>query len=376
MMDRPLFRIGGYILFGVVVFIVALLVTFPDGQIKKIAAVQIENQLERNTQRNFEVEISDLDIWWLGIELEGLTIQERSADEITAKLRKEAGDGEESGESGSGDGEEAGGDESLPLKFTVPSIAGRLAPISSIANGGLGVAYYLGLGGGSIDGTFVRGGGGQSVGVNINALDLNKTPLLIQFTGIPMFGTLNGHGQFTFAGNRPVLTDGNFELTGEKITIGPKQKLKIESLPFVEARVPQTNFGDLELKLSVEKTNRGQPTIKLDEFRSGGRDLQLQIWGDVELARRLANADTRLKARIRFHPDFVNSEKVIKTLLRQEKFRNGKAGDWHGLVFWGRFSKLQWKGSPTAAKGPNSNKKKGKDEKNGKKPKKEQKQKK
>ena len=357
MMDRPLFRIGGYVAFGFVVFLIALMVTFPDGAIKQIAAVQIEHQLERNMRTNFHVEVSALDPWWLGFELEGLSITERSASAVKAELGDKgakAADQESAPKAKKKKKEEA-----EPLKITVPSIGARFAPLSSIFNGGVSASYYLGLGGGGISGVYTRAGSAQYLSFALDEIDLNSSPMLEQFTGIPMFGTLSGDGNFEFLVNRPVVTDGKFALKGEKITIGPKKELKLEAIPFGHANVPQTNFGNLEFKLHVEKSDRGRPDIILDEFRSKGRDLQSQIWGNVKLGNRVGNADARLKARLRFNPKFVQKHKAIRGLLRHEKFQNGKADNWYGLVFWGRFSNLQWKGSPTAAGGPEKSKKGG-----------------
>lgn len=360
MMDRPLFRIGGYVLFGVVSFIIALLATFPDGAVKQIAAVQIEHQLERNMQKNFEVEVGDLDLWWIGLELENLSISERKASAVGAD---DSGSDESSSSSDSeSKAKKKGGgttQSAADLQLTVPSIGARLAPISSVLNLGLAVDYHLGLGGGALAGTYTRASSSQSLYLSVDDLNLSQSPLLVQFTGVPMFGTLSGGGTFQFAAGRPILTGGSFELSGKKVTIGPKEELKLEALPFGHVSVPQVNFGNMELKLNVDDKQKNRPRIVLEEWRSKGRDLQLQIWGHVDLANRAGAAESRLKLRVRLNPEFVNKNKAVQGMIRNEKMQNGQSGDWHGLVFWGPLSNLQWKGSPTAAEGPEQEKKKG-----------------
>jgi len=353
-MDRPLFRIGGYVLFGVVSFLVALLVTFPDGAIKQIAAVQIEHQLEKNMQRHFEVEVGDLDLWWIGLELEDLSISEREAEAVDASSSSASsspsGSSAESSDTESNPNEEGDGEDATPaLQITVPSIGARFAPLSSLLNLGLSAKYHLGLGGGSLSGTYTQGSSSQRVYVSINDLNLDQSPLLVQFTGVPMFGSLSGGGTFHLAANRPVVTGGDFELTGRKITIGPEQELKLEALPFGHASIPQVNFGNMELTLNIEEREKGRPRIVLEEWRSKGRDLQLQIWGPID---RGGRAESRLKLRVRFNPDFVDKHKAVQGMIRNEKMQKGQDGDWYGLVFWGPLGELQWKGSQTAAKGP------------------------
>ena len=343
MMDRPIVRIAGYVVFGVLVFVIALMVTFPDGAIKQIAAVQIEHQLEKSMRKNYDVEVADLDPWWMGIELEGLSITERRAEAVSAST--DEGDKKKGGDS-------KAEKTATPTRISIPSIGARFAPLGSLVNLSLSAKYHLGLGGGAVSGSFTRGSSSQSLYVSIDDVNLNDTKVLTQLTGVPMFGTLNGEGNFQFMTNRPVVTGGKFDLNGSKVTIGPKKELKLESLPFGHVKIPQMNFGNMKLGMHVEEKKRGRPRLILDEFRSKGRDLQSQLWGHVQLANRISRAEARLKARMRFNPKFVQKTKVIRAMLRHEKFQNGKNGNWHGLVFWGRLSSLQWKGSPTAADGP------------------------
>jgi hypothetical protein len=61
--DHWLTKSLAYAAFGLFVFIGTLLLTYPDGRISQIAAVQIENQLERRFNQNFEVEVDDFDLW-------------------------------------------------------------------------------------------------------------------------------------------------------------------------------------------------------------------------------------------------------------------------------------------------------------------------
>lgn len=355
--DRTLYRWGAYILFTLFAFVVALMATFPDAQVKRIAAVQIEHQLEENMQTGYTVEVSDLDPWWIGIELEGVSIEESSAKAESGGAasggdQEEESDSKNSKASGKATKKKKKKGESAQMKVEIPSIGARFAPLGSILNGGLSARYHLGFGGGAVSGTYTRASGAQYLELSIDELNLDESPVLEQLTGIPMFGRLDGYGNFTLAVDRPVVTDGDFKLTGEKITVGPKAQLKVKALPVGHVKVPQVNFGNLELQLNIESKQKGRPTAVLEQFRSKGRDLRLQIWGTMDLAGRIGRADTKLKSRIRFDPEFAQKNQPIQAMQRHQKFQNGQSGEWYGLVFWGPLNNLQWKGSPTAAKGP------------------------
>lgn len=353
--DNPLVRIGGYVVFGLVVFVAALLITFPDGQVKQIAAVQIESQLERNFKKNFEVEVGDLDFWWLlGIELENLSIKERRPEDSPGSGQAGAPAG---GENPAEKARKAKAkakekeDTSLPLELRIPSIAARLAPLTSALNGGLAAKFHLGLGGGSISGTYVRAGQSQRITASINEVNLRETDVLTRLTGIPFFGTMAGEADLSFALNRPVLTDGNVQLKADKLTIGPKKEVKIESLPLGYIKIPRTNLGNLRAKMHVEDGKGGQPTLKIDRFDSQGQDLQTQIWGHVKLGSSLARADSRMRMRLKFNPAFIR-ENELTPILRLKEFQNGKKGNWHGFVLWGPLGKPNFKGAAKAADGP------------------------
>jgi type II secretion system protein N len=342
--DNPLIRIGGYVLFAFAIFFVALLVTFPDGKVKQIAAVQIEAQLEKNMKKNFDVTVGDLDFWWLwGIELENLQIKEKRPSTGGGSGESESGE-----EGGAGGGQDA---RSFPLNITIPSVAARLAPIDSALNLGLAAKFYLGLGGGTVTGSYVRASNRQSIYVSLNDIALKQTRLLQQFAGLPFFGTLRGEVELEFALGKPLLLGGYVDLATDKLTIGPKKEVKIEALPLGYVEIPRTNIGNMRFKLDVDADRGGRPKLILERFDSEGRDLQTQMWGSVQLANTIGTADAELQMRIRLNPEFIRSNE-LSPILRMKEFQNGKKGDWYGFVVLGRLNSPSFKGAKRAADGP------------------------
>jgi type II secretion system protein N len=343
--DNPLIRIGGYVLFAFAIFFVALLVTFPDGKVKQIAAVQIEAQLEKNMKKNFDVSVGDLDFWWLwGIELENLQIKE---------IRPSSGDPGTSDDGGDGNGGDGGGQDAraFPLNITIPSVAARLAPIDSALNLGLAAKFYLGLGGGTVTGSYVRASNRQSIYVSLNDIALKQTRLLQQFAGLPFFGTLRGDMELEFALGKPLLLGGYVDLATDKLTIGPKKEVKIEALPLGYVEIPRTNIGNVRIKMNVNAESGRRPKLVVERFDSEGRDLQTQMWGSIQLANTIATADAELQMRIRLNPEFIQTNE-LSPILRMKEFQNGKKGDWYGFVVLGRLNSPSFKGAKRAADGP------------------------
>ena len=342
--DNPLIRIGGYVLFAFAIFLVALLVTFPDSKVKQIAAVQIEAQLEKNMKKNFDVTVGDVDFWWLlGVELENLQIKEKRPSTTTDSA------GGESGEDGSGSSQDAA--RSFPLNITIPSVAARLAPIDSALNLGLAAKFYLGLGGGSVTGSYVRASNRQTIYVSLNEIALKQTRLLQQFAGLPFFGTLRGDMELEFALNKPLLMGGYVDLATDKLTIGPKKEVKIEALPLGYVEIPRTNIGNMNFELGVDTETGGRPKLVVERFDSEGRDLQTQVWGSIQLANSIGMAEAELQMRIRLNPEFIRKNE-LSPVLRMKEFQNGKKGDWYGFVVLGRLNRPNFKGAQRAADGP------------------------
>jgi type II secretion system protein N len=347
-------RIGIYLLYGTVVFLIAFALTFPDDQIADIAEVRLEGAIERSQKTNYTVHVGDVDPWWLGVELENVSIEKVAPPTPSGG----GGGASDSGASSDSKGSTSGGSASsrTTLQLSASSIGARLAPIGSILNGGLSVAYHLGIGGGSISGTYTRTGSSQLVTASIAGVKLRKTRLMSKFTGVPAFGKLDGSANLQLAANRPLLTGGTIELEGKKLTIGPKEEVKIPGIPLANLTIPQTSFGNLNIEMHVEyKEGQGPPKLVVDTFNTRGRDLKTQIWGDLKLAGTLGNAQSRLKMRINFNPEFIKGNELTP-LLQQDLFRNGRSGDWYGFVLWGPLKSANFNGATTPAKGPKEGK--------------------
>lgn len=331
-LEKPLVRLPVYAGFGFVVFMIAVVATFPAEQIKDIVAVEIEKQLGGK----YSVEIGDLDIWWLsGVSLENVTIAERVDPSEVEKPSPEE--------------EEEGLPEDLPMKVTIPSIAGRLAPIDSILHGP-SVAFALDVGGGVITGRFSQGSDARKLYVDLGGIDLRKTLALTAFLGIPFFGDLDGEIDLELDPKKPMVTGGSINITGDKLTVGPATIKTDKFPPITYLEIPQTNFGTLNVDLRVAD-DKEKKRMRVEAFKWSGRDIRGELWGTVDLANRVEQASPDVEMRLQLDENFV-TKNSLGPLLNVAEVRRGKNKDWFGFHLYGRLKNLKFKGSPKSAAGP------------------------
>lgn len=350
MMDRTIVRIPAYFAFGFAVFLVALVLTFPDERLKQIATVQIESQLANK----YDVEIEDLDLWWLsGVELENVTLTERVDTSDDADDEDSDGDSA-NGSDGEDNGENPDFDEG-PTQIKVQRIAAGFAPLGSVFNFAPTVDFLVDLGGGNIHGNYVHGSDGREVNVNIDDIDLKQTTVLESMLGVPVLGTLGGDISLALHPTRPLLTGGHITLTGKQLMIDEATIQSDEFGPMAFIDVPSTSLGNLDARMVIEKgDNARTPSLQVEEFRfHGGRDVRGQVWGDVDLAERFGSSRPKLQMRFQFDDKFVR-DNDLSSVLRIKWFRDGKNEDWYGFVLMGRMSKPRFEGAPSAGRGPDA----------------------
>lgn len=340
LLERRIVRIPLYGLFTLVVFLIALVLTFPDTRVKEIVIVQAEQALNKGKSaeagdRIWDVNIADLDLWWLtGLELEGVELKERWSEEKLAQVAAEA---------------KEGAPPQKPLTVTIPRVAGRVSIMRSLFNLGLAAVYDVDFeDGGLITGTFVQGGGEISVSAAFEDVDMFRSSIMQSVTGVPGFGTLNGTVLVELDPKTRKPKGGTIDLRGKKLTVGPAT-VKTEMLPSMAyLEVPQTNFGTFVMKAHIESDSRGAKLV-FDEFNAKGRDVRMDVWGDAGVGNTAtANVDMRLQ----FDATFVK-ENSLSPVLNMQIFRSGKSSDdWYGMSFKGPISKLRPRGSVIAARGP------------------------
>lgn len=348
LLERPIVRIPLYGIFTVVIFMLCMLLTFPDERIKQIMIVQAEAQLNKgktgaDDETMWEVEIEDLDLWWFsGLELHGVKLKERWTTERKARADKEAAEG---------------APPQLPLTVAIPRVAGRVSLLQSLISLGPAGVFHIDFEeGGLISGTFAQSSDGISVDTEFDQVDMFKSKLLQGVTGVPAFGDLNGTINIVLDPKTRQPSSGSIDLKGTKLTVGPAtvKTDKLPSMAYLE--VPQTNFGNLTLKATISKKSdkAKEALLTFDDFNAKGRDIHMDVWGDVKLAKNTARSTSNVDMRLKFDETFVK-ENSLGPILNIQIFRAGKSADnWFGLSFKGPVGKLKPRGSMRAARGPSA----------------------
>lgn len=333
--ERRLVRVPLYLLFGLCAFGIAMVVTFPDERVKQIIIVQAEKALGYK----YDVVISDLDLWWLtGVELHQVQVKERWSDEQLDKAAKDA---------------KEGSPPRLPLSVSIPRVAGRLAPFSSLINLSLVVDFAVDFNeGGSVTGKYLQSTKKRGVEISFNDLDMRESGLLTSLTGVPGFGTLKGEVELELDPKRPMATGGTINLLGKKLTIGPGlvETDKIPSMVYLE--VPQTNFGNLLIQAKIEQPKGQSPKLVFEKFESVGTSIHMQLWGDVVMASTPKSSRSNLETRVKFEESYI-TDNSLRPLLNIKHLRDGKGPDnWYGFSLYGPVGNIRFKGSIAASRGP------------------------
>ena len=342
--ERKLVRYPLYVLWAMLAFAISLLIAFPDERVKQIIIVQVEKQLGYK----YEVSIADLDVWWrLGVSLEGVKLKERWSPQKKAQVAKDTA---------------AGLPPAIPFSVTIPRIAGRLAPLDSILNGGVSGVGELDFEQGgviSVQGTLV--GKNTKVALTFDDVDLMRSGILTQLTGIPGFGSLDGTVELTLDPKGSPF-EGAIDLKGSKITIGPAD-VKKDDLPgfvgdalpsMLVVEVPQTNFGNGQIKATIATPKGGRsPQLTFEQFASEGRDVRTELWGNVSLSAQLARSKADLKMRLQLDRAFLRKND-LGFILSMQQFKDGKGRDnWYGFQLRGVIgARLKFTGSTAASAGP------------------------
>jgi type II secretion system protein N len=329
MLEKRYVRYPVYVAFFFFVFIVSLVIAFPDDEVKDILTVQIEKALDHK----YKVTIEDLDLWWLtGVQLENVTVEERKTGEDTvAKDELE------------------GGPELIPMKFTLPEVSARLSVIRSIL--GPTVEFSVDVGGGEIEGIFRQGSDSNTLEADFDEVDLRKTQAIAAFLGVPFFGDLSGEIDLELDPKRNLPQSGSITFDGEKLTFGPStvQTDKLPAMAFIE--VPQTNLGTLDIDIIVDESNPKRPVMKIETFKMEGRDMRGDVWGDIRMSPGSGNTVLDTKMRMQFDETFVKKNSLAP-LLNVSEVAKGKNKQWYGFQITGRTSNVQFRGRPASAAGP------------------------
>lgn len=339
MIDRPLIRGSIYAGTAVVVFAVAFLFSFPDQRLKEVVTVQIQKVVSND----YNVQIGDIDIWWLGLDFEQITL-ERASSQPTNKPEGQAKNGD-------------GPSKTKRMSVTIPSFGVRFGILSSIVNLGPTGVFSMSIGSGSVGGTATLAAGGRHVGLEVDNVKLQEvSELLRSVANLPASGNLEGSAELHFHSSKPILIDGDIDLNGYSLLVGPGTIKSAKFGPMAFVDVPETHMGRLQVDLVVDKPQKAPPRLKFQNFSLKGQHLRGEAWGHIELGRKIQTSRAKIQMRVQFAKNYV-SNNDLSSIFDTQWFQNGKRGNWYGFLLWGPLGKPNFRGASNAAQGPSAAKK-------------------
>ncbi len=147
--------------------------------------------------------------------------------------------------------------------------------------------------GGNAEGDIAVGEDNFEVDAELSDIELKQIPALRRFTKIPVTGKLDGEVALTMP-SEVGESNGNVALTIEEMSIGDG-KTKLDIPGWGGLTLDEADVGKLDVQATVED---GRANI--ESFKADGKDLKLDVLGNVKLARpiRRSQLNLMLKAKI------------------------------------------------------------------------------
>lgn len=325
--EKRLVRYPLFALFGFFIFLLAFIVTFPGDQVKEIISVQVEQALDHK----YRVTIGSLRPSLIpGLVLRDVTIEER-APERPAPI----------------EGADVPEVEDMTFRLSLNRVSIRVAPLASIF--GPAVKFKADTGGGNIRGMY-RHSSPREVVIHLDDIDLRRTHAVSSLLGLPVFGTLVGKIDLRLDPRTGRLIGGDVALNGRQLTVGPANVRTDRFPPLTYLEIPQTNFGTLVMALDIDQED-ARTRVKIDKFTIGGRDIRAESWGHLDLGAQRASSNANVNLRMQLDETFVR-ENNLTSMLSVNEVRSGKYREWYGFTVRGRMDRIQFRGNPQAARGP------------------------
>ncbi|MEP7051413.1 MAG: type II secretion system protein GspN [Pseudomonadota bacterium] len=159
--------------------------------------------------------------------------------------------------------------------------------------------------GGKISGYTSDADGGRKVDVEIADVSLKDAPILADLVGLPVAGQIVGEIEFMLPEGKLSKAEGKIDLKLAGLSAGDGKTKVLNAIA-----LPKVELGDLTLQATATAGN-----LKIDQFSSAGRDLDLQGEGSVRMRDTLDASVMSLNARFKFSDKFTNKDEMTRGLF-------------------------------------------------------------
>ena len=164
------------------------------------------------------------------------------------------------------------------------------------------------LAGGEADGDLVLGPDTMEVDAELDDINLEALPALRKFTKVPLAGTLNGEVALDIP-SEVAESSGNVEITIEGLHVGDgKSKLDIPG--WGGLTLDKADVGNLELVVAIE-----EGSARIERATSHGKDLELDVLGNVRLLRPLKRSELNVMLRVKIQEAYKERSAKVATML-------------------------------------------------------------
>jgi type II secretion system protein N len=164
------------------------------------------------------------------------------------------------------------------------------------------------LAGGEAEGALTLGEDNLELDAEIEDINLEAIPAVRKFTQVPLGGTLNGEIALSMPSEVREST-GNVEITIEGFTIG-NGKAKLDIPGWGGLTLDRADAGNLELLATIE-----EGTAKIERAKAHGKDLKLDVLGEVRLLRPLKRSELNVMLRLKIEDAYKERSSKVATML-------------------------------------------------------------
>ena len=159
--------------------------------------------------------------------------------------------------------------------------------------------------GGTVKGDFDESTKERKINVAIDSVNLAMVSTLTEALGVPVEGTLNGTIKVTMADQKAAKTTGTVSLDAQDLAIGDG-KAKLKGV----LALPRLVVGELTL---VGEAKEG--LLKISKLSAGGKDVELQGDGRIQLRESLVDSNCDLNVRFKINDAYRSKNDTTKSLF-------------------------------------------------------------
>jgi type II secretion system protein N len=264
-MKQRLLKYGpwvGYPLFYVFCLLVFAAITFPYDKLKQ-RIVASYNAQPHGTSGPQELQIDEMSGYWLsGIRARGVRLLSTPSEPGKP-----------------------------PSKILIDEATVRYGMLSALI-GNTDVGFDVYAFGGEAFGSYDMHGKDTSLDMTLDAVGLDKVDPLIEMTGLPLKGTLNGKVKLVMPEGKLSKASGSVSLEAKNVAVGDG-KAKVTLGMGLALALPKVDIGTLTLAADAK-----DGVLKITKLVAGGKDVELQ--GDGRMTLRDSFSDSLCDAQVRF----------------------------------------------------------------------------